>query len=199
MSHFFALLARMKFIRRWSLMHNTQEENIQEHTLQTAMIAYHLCLLSNLHFGGRTDPKQAAVLALYHDAAEIFTGDMPTPVKYFNEKMRRTYGDVEAMAQEKLVQTLPEELQAHYKPLICSAEEDPAWPFVKAADTLAAYIKARDELRFNNAEFVKVRESFEPKLKQLSEELPEVRYFMEVFLESCTVTVDELTGVDSRD
>lgn len=80
MSHFFALLARMKFIRRWSLMHNTQEENIQEHTLQTAMIAYHLCLLSNLHFGGRTDPKQAAVLALYHDAAEIFTGDMPTPV-----------------------------------------------------------------------------------------------------------------------
>ena len=190
MSHFFALLARMKFIRRWSLMHNTQEENIQEHTLQTAMIAYHLCLLSNLHFGGRTDPKQAAVLALYHDAAEIFTGDMPTPVKYFNEKMRRTYGDVEAMAQEKLVQTLPEELQAHYKPLICSAEEDPAWPFVKAADTLSAYLKCRQELAAGNREFAEAFSSLKARLEQLG--MPEVDMFLADYAPSSSLSLDEM-------
>lgn len=190
MSHFFALLARMKFIRRWSLMHNTQEENIQEHTLQTAMIAYHLCLLSNLHFGGRTDPKQAAVLALYHDAAEIFTGDMPTPVKYFNEKMRRTYGDVEAMAQEKLVQTLPEELQAHYKPLICSAEEDPAWPFVKAADTLSAYLKCRQELAAGNREFAEAFSSLKARLEQLG--MQEVDMFLADYAPSFSLSLDEM-------
>ena len=170
MSHFFALLARMKFIRRWSLMHNTQEENIQEHTLQTAMIAYHLCLLSNLHFGGRTDPKQAAVLALYHDAAEIFTGDMPTPVKYFNEKMRRTYGDVEAMAQEKLVQTLPEELQAH--------------------DTLSAYLKCRQELAAGNREFAEAFSSLKARLEQLG--MPEVDMFLADYAPSFSLSLDEM-------
>lgn len=190
MSHFFALLARMKFIRRWSLMHNTQEENIQEHTLQTAMIAYHLCLLSNLHFGGRTDPKQAAVLAMYHDAAEIFTGDMPTPVKYFNEKMRRTYGDVEAMAQERLVQTLPEELHAHYKPLICGAEEDPAWPFVKAADTLSAYLKCRQELAAGNREFAEAFSSLKARLEQLG--MPEVDMFLADYAPSFSLSLDEM-------
>lgn len=190
MSHFFALLARMKFIRRWSLMHNTQEENIQEHTLQTAMIAYHLCVLSNLYFKGHADPKQAAVLAMYHDAAEIFTGDMPTPVKYFNEKMRRTYGDVETMAQEKLVQTLPKGLQDIYKPLICSAEEDPVWPFVKAADTLSAYLKCQQELAAGNREFSEAFASLKERLEQLR--MPEVDLFLTDYAPSFSLSLDEM-------
>lgn len=196
MSHFFALLARMKFIRRWSLMRNTQEENIQEHALQTAMIAYHLCVLSNLHFGGQTDPRQAAVLAMYHDAAEIFTGDMPTPVKYFNEKMRRTYGDVEQMAREKLVQTLPPELQAWYEPLLCHAEEDPVWPFVKAADTLSAYLKCRQELAAGNREFADAYSSLKERLEQLH--MPEVEMFLTDYGPSFSLSLDEINRSGCR-
>ena len=153
MSHFFAMLSRMKYIRRWGLMRNTQEENIQEHTLQTAMIAYHLCVLRNVRFGGTVDPQRAAVLAMYHDVTEIFTGDMPTPVKYFTPLMRETYGRAERLAGERLVASLPEDLQSAYAPLILAGEDDPVWPFVKAADTLSAYLKCLQEKHAGNTEF----------------------------------------------
>ena len=190
MSHFFAMLARMKFIRRWSLMHNTQEENVQEHAMQTAMIAYHLCLLGNTYFSASWDAPRAALLALYHDAAEIFTGDMPTPVKYFNEQMRSTYGEVEAMAQKQLLQTLPQELQAAYEPIVCGAERDPVWPMVKAADTLSAYLKCVQELAAGNKEFADALASLRRRLKEMGR--PEVDMFLSEYAPSFTLSLDEM-------
>ncbi|KMO86845.1 hypothetical protein AB840_05865 [Megasphaera cerevisiae DSM 20462] len=192
MSHFFALLARMKFIRRWGLMRNIQDENIQEHTLQTAMIAYHLCVLSNTYFGGHTDPRQAAVLALYHDAAEIFTGDMPTPVKYFNTRMRSTYKEVEQLAQERLIAALPKELQSAYLPLLRDAEEDSVWPFVKAADTLSAYLKCLQEITAGNREFNEAYYAIEAKLKELH--MPEVDIFMNEYAPSFRLSLDDINS-----
>lgn len=182
----------MKFIRRWSLMRNTEEENIQEHTLQTAMIAYHLCLLRNTYFGGKTDPARAAVLAMYHDVAEVFTGDMPTPVKYFNPLMRRTYGEVERLAQERLLQTLPVELQDAYEPLICRAEDDVLWPLVKAADTLSAYVKCLQEKNAGNREFNAAYVTIGEKLQSLK--MPEVDLFLRDYAPSFLLSVDEING-----
>lgn len=189
-SHFFAILARMKFIRRWGLMHNTQDENIQEHTLQTAVIAYHLCLLNRVYYGGNVDPREAAVIALYHDAPEIYTGDMPTPVKYFNEDMRRTYGQVEKLAQKRLVNLLPPELQKSYEAIICDAEDSPVWPYVKAADTLSAYLKCVQEMAAGNNEFKDAYETIEAKLKTL--DMPEVERFLQEYVPSFNLSLDEM-------
>jgi 5'-deoxynucleotidase len=189
-SHFFAILARMKFIRRWGLMRNTQEENIQEHTLQTAMIAYHLCVMRNTYFAGHVDPKQAAVLAMYHDATEVYTGDMPTPIKYFNSSMRQTYGEVEELAQNRLLSALPPELRPTYEPLIKSAEQDPVWPLVKAADTLSAYLKCMQEKNAGNREFDEAIKTIRQKLDSLH--LPEVDRFLAEYSESFLLTIDEI-------
>jgi 5'-deoxynucleotidase len=192
MSHFFAILSRMKFIRRWSLMRNTIEENVQEHTLQTAMIAYHLCLLHNRYYadGGTVDAGRAVMLALYHDASEVFTGDMPTPVKYFSPVMRRTYGEVEELAQKRLVETLPEDLQPDYEPLICHAEEDPVWPFVKAADTLSAYLKCLQEKHAGNSEFNEAYETIGTRLQNLG--MPEVQHFLRDYAPSFLLSLDDM-------
>lgn len=189
-SHFFAMVARMRFIRRWGLMRNSVDENVQEHTVQTAMIAYHLCLLHNTYFGGHVDASRAAVLALYHDAPEVYTGDMPTPVKYFSHTMRSTYGAVEAMAQEKLVQLLPEELQEQYRPIICDAEDDDLWPYVKAADTLSAYLKCLQEISAGNDEFRDAFQTIGNRLQSLH--MPEVDRFMEEYVPSFFLSLDEL-------
>lgn len=189
-SHFFAILARMKWIRRWGLMRNTQEENLQEHTLQTAMIAYHLCVLHNVYFGGHVEPQKAAVLAMYHDAPEIFTGDMPTPVKYFNDQMRHTYGEVEQMAQKRLLQSLPKELHSYYEPLLCQPERDSLWPFVKAADTLSAYVKCLQEVTAGNGEFTSALTTIQEKLHAMA--MPEVEMFLENYTTGFTLTLDEL-------
>ncbi|EHM37588.1 5'-deoxynucleotidase [Anaeroglobus geminatus] len=190
MSHFFAMLSRMKYIRRWGLMRNTQEENIQEHTLQTAMIAYHLCVLRNVRFGGTVDPQRAAVLAMYHDVTEIFTGDMPTPVKYFTPLMRETYGRAERLAGERLVASLPEDLQSAYAPLILAGEDDPVWPFVKAADTLSAYLKCLQEKHAGNTEFDKAYGTIGKKLRDLH--MPEVDVFMEEYAPAFLLSLDEM-------
>lgn len=189
-SHFFAMLARLKWIRRWGLMRNTQEETLEGHTLQTAMIAFHLCLLHNTYFGGHADPKQAAVLAMYHDVPEIFTGDMPTPVKYFNTHMRKTYGEVEAMAKEKLLGSLPEELRPAYAPYVVTGEADALWPFVKAADTLSAYLKCLQEVNAGNGEFQSAFESIGKKLTHMH--MPEVDMFLRDYTQGFTMTLDEL-------
>lgn len=193
MSHFFAILARMQFIRRWSLMRNTMEENIQEHTLQTVMIAYHLCLLHNkyyCHTGAPVDGSRAVLLAMYHDASEVFTGDMPTPVKYFSPVMRQTYAEVEHLAQRRLIEALPEDLQADYRPLICDAEDDPVWPFVKAADTLSAYLKCLQEKNAGNGEFDEAYETIGKRLKSL--EMPEVDRFLTDYAPSFLLSLDEM-------
>lgn len=199
-STFMAWIVRMPLIKRWALMHCFKKENVSEHCHQTAVIAHLLAVISNKFFEGQVDADRVAVTALYHEISETKLQDLNSKTKYLNPEFTRQYKRLEHMAEEECLMTLPEELREEFRALVIQeAVPEECRKIVKAADTLAAYIKARDELRFNNAEFVKVRESFEPKLKQLSEELPEVRYFMEVFLESCSVTVDELTGVDSRD
>src|SRR5881397_3037693 len=126
MSHFFAYLARMKFIRRWGLMHNTYPENIQEHSLRVAMIAHALAVIRNRRFGGGVSPERTAVLALYHDASEVLTGDLPAPVKYFNPEIKTAYGAIEAAAARRLLDMIPGSLKGDYEALFLPADADAA-------------------------------------------------------------------------
>ncbi|WP_417043451.1 5'-deoxynucleotidase [Dysosmobacter sp.] len=188
-SHFFAYISRMRFIQRWALMRNTAPENVQEHSHQVAVLAHALALIRNEKFGGQVDPGLVAAAALYHDASEILTGDMPTPIKYDNPAIRTAYKDVEAVAEGKLLRMLPPELQDAYAPVL--TEVDPEVErLVKAADKLSAHIKCLEELKAGNAEF---REAAAQTRKALDAfDLPEVRYFMDTFLPSFSLTLDEL-------
>ena len=188
-SHFFAYIARMRFIQRWALMRNTAAENVQEHSHQVAVLAHALAVIRNEKFGGLVDAGAVAVTALYHDASEILTGDMPTPIKYDNPAIRKAYKDVEAVAERKLVEFLPPELQESYR-VIVSPVDGEIEVLVKAADKLSAHIKCLEELKAGNNEF---REAAAQTRKALEEyDLPEVRYFMNTFLDSFTLTLDEL-------
>lgn len=191
-SHFFAYLARMKFIKRWGLMKNTMAENIQEHSLQTAMIAHMLAVLRNVRYGGHVDPERAAVLAMYHDVSEVFTGDMPTPVKYFNEDIRAMYGTIEQAAVEKLFATLPADLRDAYRAYILTPEEDPLWELAKAADTLSAYLKCVEERTAGNPEFDEAYATIRKKLEEST--VPEVHDFLATFAPSFTLTLDALNA-----
>ena len=151
-SHFFAYISRMRFIQRWALMRNTAAENVQEHSHQVAVLAHALAVIRNEKFGGQVDAGAVAVAALYHDASEILTGDMPTPIKYFNPDIRKAYKEVEAVAERKLVEMLPEELRGAYNGVITVVDED-VERLVKAADKLSAYIKCVEELKAGNNEF----------------------------------------------
>ena len=186
---FFAYLSRMKYIRRWSLMRNSDTENIQEHSHSVAVLAHALALIRNQYFGGGADPGQVAVLALYHDAPEILTGDMPTPIKYSNPQIRQAYARVEQVAQEKLLSLLPPELQPHYAPLLHQAEGEAAL-LVKAADKLSAHIKCLEELKAGNKEFQAAAAQTRSALESMN--LPELDYFMEHFLPAFSLTLDEL-------
>ena len=190
MSSFFAFLKRRRFNNRWSLMRNTETENIQEHSLEVAMVAHNLAALKNEYFGGNVDINKVAVIAMYHEVSEIFTGDMPTPIKYFDPKLRELYGEVETLAQEKMLSTLPERLQAVYKPFIVDAEDNPEWPIVKAADTISAYMKCVNELKAGNDEFKEAHDSILAKLKALN--MPEVDMFLETYMPALGKSLDEL-------
>ncbi|GCL68814.1 5'-deoxynucleotidase YfbR [Veillonella tobetsuensis] len=190
MSSFFAFLKRMRFINRWSLMRNTETENIQEHSLEVAMVAHNLAALKNEYFGGNLDVNKVAVIAMYHEVSEIFTGDMPTPIKYFDPKLRSLYGEVETLAQEKMLSTLPKRLQAVYKPYIVDAETLPEWPIVKAADTLSAYMKCVNELHAGNDEFKEAHDTILAKLKAL--DMPEVDMFIEEYVPALSQSLDQL-------
>ena len=188
-SHFFAYISRMRFIQRWALMRNTAPENVQEHSHQVAVLAHALAVLRNEKFGGHVDPGAVAVAALYHDASEILTGDMPTPIKYDNPAIRTAYKDVEAVAEHKLLNMLPEELRGVYAPIL-TVEDPEIEALVKAADKLSAYIKCVEELKAGNNEF---REAAAQTRKSLEAyELPEVAYFLETFMDSFALTLDEL-------
>lgn len=190
MSSFFAFLKRMRFINRWSLMRNTETENIQEHSLEVAMVAHNLAALKNEYFGGNLDVNKVAVIAMYHEVSEIFTGDMPTPIKYFDPKLRSLYGEVENLAQEKMLSTLPKRLQAVYKPYIVDAETLPEWPIVKAADTLSAYMKCVNELHAGNDEFKEAHDTILAKLESLN--MPEVDMFIEEYVPALSQSLDQL-------
>lgn len=188
-SHFFAYVSRMRFIQRWALMRNTAPENVQEHSHQVAVLAHALAVIRNEKFGGQVDPGAVAVAALYHDASEILTGDMPTPIKYDNPAIQGAYRDVEKMAEQKLLGMLPQELREVYAPILTVPDEETR-RLVKAADKLSAHIKCLEELKAGNLEFRQAAEQTRRALE--SYELPEVRYFIDIFLESFSLSLDEL-------
>jgi 5'-deoxynucleotidase len=191
LSHFFAYLSRMKFIRRWGLMHSTHPENIQEHSLQVALVAHALAVIRNELYGGAVDPNRVALLALYHDAHEVLTGDLPTPVKYFNPDIAASYHAIEAAAQLRLLGMLPDALRPAYAALFSQAHADSAAAeLVEAADKLCAYLKCLEERAAGNPEFANAEQTLHARIAQFT--LPEVRYFLDTFVPSFSLTLDEL-------
>ena len=188
-SHFFAYVSRMRFIQRCALMRNTAQENVQEHSHQVAVLAHALAVIRNEKFGGTVDPGAVAAAALYHDASEILTGDMPTPIKYDNPAIRKAYKDVEAVAEGKLLAMLPQELQTVYAPILTPTDPETS-QLVKAADKLSAYIKCVEELKAGNNEFREAAAQTRKALEAYA--LPEVAYFLETFMDSFALTLDEL-------
>ena len=188
-SHFFAYIARMRFITRWALMRNTASENVQEHSHQVAVLAHALAVIRNEKFGGQVDPGAVAAAALYHDATEILTGDMPTPIKYFNPELKSAYGQVEAVAQDKLLSMLPPELVPAYEPLVREADPE-VRRYVKAADKLAAWLKCQEELKAGNAEFRRAAGETLTALRAMGME--EVDWFMEQLGGAFQLTLDDL-------
>ena len=188
--HFFALISRMRYIGRWGLMRNTYEENIQEHSHMVAVLAHALAVIRRDVFGGDIDPGQAAVLALYHDAPEILTGDLPTPVKYYNPEIRDAYREVETVSARRLLSMLPDALRPAYEPLLLEDPERGYHAVVKAADKLSAYIKCVEELKAGNSEFRQAAEQTRQALE--ASPLPEVGYFLEHFMPGFELTLDEL-------
>lgn len=191
MSHFFSYMARMKHIKRWGLMRNTREENIQEHSLQTAMIAHALALIRNTQFGGNVDAQRVLALAVYHEAGEVITGDLATPIKYFSPEIKTAYKQIEHVAEKKLVGMLPETLRESYAALILHRDEDTeAYAIVKAADKICAYLKCVEELSAGNTEFTKAKKAIQEAIDSMDR--PEVKYFMDTFVPSFSLTLDEM-------
>ena len=187
--NFFPMISRMRYISRWGLMRNTFQENIQEHSHQVAVLAHALAVIENRYFGGQTDPGVVAVAALYHDASEILTGDMPTPIKYDNPDIQNAYHQVEAVAEQKLLSMLPPDLRPDFTEAVTIP--DPAVrALVKAADKLSAYLKCVEELKAGNTEFRKAKEQTWAALQQ--NPIPALGYFMEHVLDGFELTLDEL-------
>lgn len=187
---FFAFLSRMRHIYRWSLMRNVASENIQEHSLQAAMIAHALAIIRNKYYNGSTDPEKVALLAIFHDANETITGDLPTPIKYYNPEISRAYKSIEAVSKEKLLSLLPEDLKEEYRKVLFYDDESEEGKIIKAADRICAYIKCIEELKAGNGEFKKAEQAILKKIEEI--DLPEVRYFMDHFIENFRLTLDEL-------
>ncbi|PLY37475.1 5'-deoxynucleotidase [Pectobacterium aquaticum] len=191
-SHFFAHLSRLKLISRWPLMRNVRTENVSEHSLQVAFVAHALAVIKNRKFDGNLNAERIALLAMYHDASEVLTGDMPTPIKYYNAQIAHEYKKIEKIAQQKLIEMLPEELQQDYRMLLddtYTSEEERA--IVKQADALCAYLKCLEELSAGNAEFTLAKARLEKTL-QLRHS-PEMDYFMTVFVPSFSLSLDEIS------
>src|SRR6185369_706207 len=187
---FFAFLSRMRYISRWGLMRNTVPENIQEHSLYVAVIAHALAVIRNTYYGGGLDPSRAALYGIFHDASEIFTGDMPTPVKHFNPNFKRSFHQLEDRARRKLLAMLPPELSEEYEPLFFFESETEYVHLVKADDKLAALAKCIEEEKSGNLEFRRAGSEHQEYLS--ASLLPEVLYFMEKFLPGYRLSLDEL-------
>ena len=191
-SHFYAFLSRMKYINRWALMRNTSEETLSQHSHEVAAVAYALCVIGNRRYGRQYNAERAALLGLYHDMPEILTGDMPTPVKYFNPEIKEAYKKVEDSASEKLLGTLPDDLREDFCFLFYKKDEDAAlWKIVKAADKLSALIKCIEERKAGNLEFAKAEQSTRESILAMA--LPEAQDFIEEFLPGYELTLDQLT------
>ena len=190
MSHFFAYISKMRWIKRWGLMKNTAEENIMEHSWQVAAVAHALAQIENDVYGGRADVDRIIKLALYHELGEVITGDLATPVKYYNPEVKTAFAQLEDVACAKILGMLPAELQDSYRPYVCIAHDDPDYVYVKAADKICAYLKCVEELKWGNREFTKAEATIKNELAKV--ELRAVKYFMENFVESFSLTLDEL-------
>ena len=187
---FFAMHSRMKYINRWSLMRNTSNENISEHSNDVAAIAHALAVMKNLRFGGNLNAEKAAFLGLYHDMPEIITGDMPTPVKYHSKELHSEFLKVEEMACNKLLAMLPEDMREYYKKAFFKDEEDDyLWKIVKAADKISALIKCIEEKKAGNGEFEKAFLSTEKSIKEMN--MPEADAFLEEFISAFYLSLDE--------
>lgn len=190
MFKFFAFLNRMKYIKRWSLMRSVREENIMEHSQQVAVIAHALALINNKVFSGNIDINKVVLLAQYHEVGEVITGDLPTPIKYFNPEIKSAYKDLEKNACSRLLNMLPETLKGEYEQFINPDEESPEYKMVKYADRLAAYFKCVEEVKAGNSEFKKAKASIGTELKNLK--VAEVDYYLKEFAPAYELTLDEL-------
>lgn len=193
MDRFYAYLDRMKFIKRWQLMRSTREENIMEHSHSVAVLTHALCCIENAVFGGSVDAEKAVLYALYHEVGEVMTGDLPTPIKYFNSGIHGEYEKLETLAVEKIADTLPPELKTSLLPSLLPEKQSQEYRFVKAADKLSAYIKCLEELRSGNAEFSRAEKTIRKALRE--KKMRAVDYFFDHFIPAFQLTLDELEGL----
>lgn len=189
--HFFAYLSRMRFINRWGLMRNTFPENDMEHAMQCAMIAHALAIIGNTRYQKRYNAEHVMALALYHDASEVITGDLPTPIKHNNPAIKAEYKKIEALASSRLLSMLPKDLYSSYAPLITPDTSSEAWRLVKAADRLCAYIKCLEETKVGNAEFREAQAGIEQSIHEI--DLKEVADFMQEFIPGFGMTLDRIS------
>ena len=189
-SHFFSLFSRMKNINRWSLMRNSTNESLSQHSLEVAAISHALAVIGNKRLNKNYDASKAALLGMYHDMPEIITGDMPTPVKYYNKDIRRCFGEIEKAAQSALLETLPEDLRSEYEELIIPDEKTELYTLVKAADKISALIKCIEEKKTGNIEFEAAQNSTMEAVKKMN--CKEADIFIEEFLDSFSLVLDNL-------
>lgn len=190
MYNFYAFLDRMKYIKRWSLMRSSREENVMEHSQQVAVIAHALAVIDREIFKNAPDVNKTVLYAMYHECSEVMTGDLPTPIKYYNKEMRGAYRALEDKASERLLAMLPKELKEALAPYVVADTESYEYRLVKGADKLSAYIKCMEELKAGNAEFKKAKESIEKELD--GKNMPCIEYFREKFLPAFLLTLDEM-------
>ena len=190
MSHFYSMIMRMKYIKRWGLMRNTHEENLSEHSLEVALIAHALAVIGNRRFGKNVNPDRAAVIGMFHDTTEILTGDLPTPIKYYNPEISEAYKKIESVAGEQLIDLLPEDMREDFAD-IYSCEDQEVLKTVKAADKISALIKCQNELSLGNREFAAAEKSTLKSIKAMK--LPEADVFLSEFLPSFSQSLDNMT------
>ncbi|PHM75047.1 5'-deoxynucleotidase [Xenorhabdus kozodoii] len=192
MSHFFAQLSRLKLINRWPLMRNVRTENVSEHSLQVAFVAHALAIIKNRKFNGNVNPERIALLAMYHDASEVITGDLPTPIKYYNPQISHEYKKIEKIAQQKLLDMLPTELQDDFRPILDEHHHnEEETHIIKQADALCAYLKCLEELSAGNTEFNQAKKRLDKTLTERRSE--EMDYFIAVFVPSFSLSLDEIS------
>jgi 5'-deoxynucleotidase len=187
--HFFAFISRMKYINRWGLMRNTRNENISEHSLEVAIITHALCVIAHTYFNASLDQNKAALIAIYHDANEIITGDIPTPIKYFNPYINKAYKEIEDISKRKLLSLLRVEMVGAYDELLFSNYDKELELRVKWADKICAYIKCIEERKAGNTEFKLAEQNILNQLLKI--EAPEVKYFLNEFMDSFQLSIDE--------
>lgn len=186
-NHFYGVMSRMKNIYRWGLMRNTRQENLSEHSLEVAQIAHALAIIRNKRFGGKVDANYIAAAAMYHDTSEIITGDMPTPIKYYNSEIKTAYKQIEQIAENQLLEMLPEDFKEDFIKIYNPDEE--SCRIIKAADKLSALVKCTEELNMGNREFEDAQKTIKQAIVDMK--LPEADVFLEEFIPSFSLSLDE--------